>query len=158
MTLVMLGACEAWEAEMDGAERERALAEIAELHRRDQTASRADDAAALLELWSEDPIALPPEGPIRRGRQSLIDAMARGGGATSEWETVEYEQEFGEVEIVGEYAWDWGTYRGRSRHRASGSEVVLRGKLLRILKRSPDGSWRVHRSIWNVTPEGGAGR
>lgn len=137
---------------MSPEQRGRALDAIGELHRTDQAASLAGDTETLISLWSDDPVALPPGGPIRRGRDSLEASLRRMAGAGAAWETLEYVQEFGEVEVLGDYAWDWGTYRGRSRNRETGREVASSGKLLRILKRTPDGTWTVHRSIWNVAP------
>lgn len=154
LVLAGLGACgPGGDGAPAGGSEEEDLAAIRELHRRDQAASRAGDREALMELWSEDPVALPPAGPIRRGREEMEAAMRRQMAAADQWEVLEYEQEFGEIEVIGDWAWDWGTYRGRSRHRETGREVSSSGRLLRILKRSPDGSWKVHRSIWNVSPE-----
>lgn len=131
----------------------RDLAAIEELHRRDQEASLAGDWPTLMGLWSDEPVALPPDGPVQRGRAAVERSMEGYREAAEVWETVEYVQEFGEVEVAGDYAWDWGTFRGRSRNRRTGREVSSSGKLLRILKRAPDGSWKVHRSIWNVAPQ-----
>lgn len=134
-----------------------ALEAIEALHRTDQRASLAHDAETLLSLWSDDPAALPPRGPIVRG-DSLRAWLRSSLEASSPWETVEYVQDWQEVQVIGDYAWDMGTYRGRSRNRETGQEVSSSGKLLRILQRQPDGSWKVHRSIWNQEPaQAGAG-
>jgi len=125
---------------------------IEALHRTDMQASRANDTETRISLWSDDPAALPPQGPILTGRDTVEAWLRRAGAAGDVWETIEYVQEFREVHVVGNYAWDWGTYRGRSRNRETGQEVSSRGKLLRILKREPDGSWKVHRAIWNQEP------
>ncbi len=136
----------------DRADRE-AVEAIEALHRTDMQASRAHDTETLISLWSDDPAALPPRGPILTGRDTVGAWLRRAGAAGDAWETLEYVQEFREVHVVGDYAWDWGTYRGRSRNRETGQEVSSRGKLLRILKREPDGSWKVHRAIWNQEPQ-----
>lgn len=151
VSVLVLCGCGAGETAVSDA-RTRDLEAIEELHRIDREASLAGDGETLLGLWSDDPVALPPGGPVLEGRDTMEAFLGRVTAARSTWETVEYEQEFGEVEVLGEYAWDWGTYRGRSRNRDTGEEVASTGKLLRILKRAPDGSWKVHRSIWNVAP------
>jgi ketosteroid isomerase-like protein len=154
--LALVVACSGVESSMTGTSRERTaqdLKAIAELHRADQRAALAGDYATPKGLWSDDPVALPPRGPIQRGRDGLERSFEQYADAAELWETVEYVQEFGEVEVLGDYAWDWGTYRGRSRHRHTGEEVSSSGKLLRILKRAPDGTWKVHRSIWSVVPD-----
>ncbi|MEJ2203972.1 MAG: DUF4440 domain-containing protein [Gemmatimonadota bacterium] len=151
--ITLLTGCGSRGTEMDQGSRERELAAIEELHRRDREASLSGNASALLALWSEDPAALPPGGPVWRGRPALEESLGRAAQARAVWETLEYEQDFQEVRVLGDVAWDWGTYRGRSRNRETGEEVSSSGKLFRILKKAPDGSWRVHRSIWNVDPK-----
>ncbi len=138
------------------------LAAIRELHDADVAGVLAGDMDALLALWSDDPMALPPEGEILVGREAIAAMLgAFEGTADRPWETVEYSQDFNEVMVNGDYAWDLGTVRTRMVHKATGRELTLDGKLLRILKRQPDGTWRVHRSAWNSRapvisePEGG---
>lgn len=153
LAALVLFACTSGENTVNDDDTRAALEAIEALHRTDRRASLAHDAETLLSLWSDDPAALPPRGPIVRGdtlREWLRSSLAAGSG----WETVEYVQDWQEVQVVGDYAWDLGTYRGRSRNRETGEEVTSRGKLLRILKREPDGSWKVHRSIWNQDPAG----
>jgi ketosteroid isomerase-like protein len=38
------------------------------------------------------------------------------------------------------------------RPRAAGEQVRTSGKLMRILQRQPDGSWKIHRTINTVDP------
>ena len=65
---------------------------------------------------------------------------------------VEYNQDFKEIKISGDYAFEWGCYSGEyisgtDKHRIRGS-----GKLMRILKLDKDGTWKVFRAIWTVDP------
>ncbi|MGD8278635.1 MAG: nuclear transport factor 2 family protein, partial [Gemmatimonadota bacterium] len=133
-----------------------ALAAIRELHQQDQAASLSGDAQALMALWSADPIALPPAGPILQGRDRM-EKNLRQMLSDSSWEMIEYVQEFLEIVVVGDYAWDLGTFRGRVRNRAAGTEMASAGKLLRILMRSENGAWKVHRSMWVEDPPAEAG-
>jgi uncharacterized protein (TIGR02246 family) len=138
------------------------LAAIDSLHQKDMAAAPAGDIDALMALWSDDPVALPPDGPILEGRE-VIRAMLEAGRrkADSPWEPMEYTQHFTEVKVLGDYGWDLGTVTSRLVNRDDGRELVVNGKLLRILKREPDGRWTVYRSMWNQEPpvvrEGGGG-
>ena len=139
----------------DGAEETRRAADLAaieELHRRDMAAARAGDAEALAALWSDDIVALAPGQPIRRGRENALADLRKSLAAGSAYETLEYQLDFEEVQVLGDYAYDWGTFRGTVRPQSGGDLIHSSGKLLRILQRAPDGSWRVHRTIWNVDP------
>ncbi|MGD2071112.1 MAG: nuclear transport factor 2 family protein, partial [Gemmatimonadota bacterium] len=88
----------------------RDLAAIEALHRRDREASLAGDWPTLMGLWSDDPVALPPDGPVQEGREAVERSLERYREAAEAWETVEYVQDFGEVQVMGDYAWDWGTF------------------------------------------------
>lgn len=126
------------------------LEAIEALHRRDMAAARAGDAEALSALWTADIVALAPGSPTRRGREEALASLRRSLAASAEWETVDYVLRFEEVRLLGDHAWDWGTFEGVVRHRTTGETARSSGKLLRILRRTPEGEWRVHRTIWNV--------
>jgi ketosteroid isomerase-like protein len=72
-------------------------------------------------------------------------------------EVTEYELDFEEVMVLGDYAFEWGTIRGAARpiagDRAAPPEPSVY-KVLRILKKAPDGQWRVHRAMWNTHAPG----
>jgi ketosteroid isomerase-like protein len=125
---------------------------IEELHRRDMEAARAGDVEVLSTLWSDDIVGLPPGGPIFRGKETALAGLRRWKASAHATETTEYVLDFEEVKVLGDFAFEWGTFRGAERARGGGPEVRQSGKLLRVLQRSPDGTWRVHRTIWNVDP------
>lgn len=127
-------------------------AAIEELHRRDQEATRALDVDTLLSLWTEDGVGLGPGGGVTRGRERMAAQMRRAADASAGHEVIVYEQRFEEVRIVGDHAWDWGTFESVTRDPDSGEVTRVAGKLLRILQRCADGRWRFHRAIWNVDP------
>ena len=138
------------------------LAAIDSLHQADMAASPAGDIDALMALWSADPVALPPDGPILEGREAIRGMLEAGRrNPDSPWEPKEYTQHFTEVKVLGDYGWDLGTVTSRLVNRNDGRELVVNSKLLRILKREPDGRWTVYRSMWNQAPpvvrEGGGG-
>jgi len=67
-------------------------------------------------------------------------------------EVLEYVLDFEEVKFLGDYAFEWGTIRGATRPKSSGEIEYSTYKVMRILKKQPDGEWKVHRSIWNENP------
>lgn len=67
-----------------------------------------------------------------------------------EYRLVEYNQDFKEISILGEYAYEWGYYSGEYVSKKDSQEVTGSGKLMRILKLEKDGAWRVSRSIWTA--------
>jgi ketosteroid isomerase-like protein len=49
----------------------------------------------------------------------------------------------------GDYAFEWGYIHGKERHKTAGTISSELYHVIRILQRQPDGSWKVHRTIWN---------
>ncbi len=129
-------------------------AAIEALHARDEKAAKARDYAALAALWTDDGVMLAPGGPRLRGPE-LVAQLEAAGSAGSSLEVIEYAFEFEEVEIVGDHAFEWGIVRGTTRDPQTGVEDKRAYKLLRVLRRD-EGTWKVHRAIWNELVEGGS--
>ena len=126
------------------------LKAIEELHRKDQTASLNRDTETLISLFAEDGILIQADGRIIQGHKQLKEMLVEGEKQFEEYEILEYVHEFAEINVMGEYAYEWGSYYGKYRSRLDNSELSGSGKLMRILKRQADNSWKIHRSIWNV--------
>jgi ketosteroid isomerase-like protein len=123
------------------------LRAIAALNDRDVEFALAGDPTAMMSQWADDIVLLQPAGPIVRGRSMAADAFL---GAASAIEIIEWMFDFEEIRILGDHAIEWGTYRGRMRPRVGGDAFQTSGKLLRVLQRQPDGSWKIHRTISTV--------
>jgi uncharacterized protein (TIGR02246 family) len=108
----------------------------------------ANDSAKMMSQWTDDFVLLPPAGPIMRGRSAIAEAFR---GVESP-EIVECVLDIQEVKVLGNHAFQWGTYRYGMRPRAGGETVRTAGKLMRILQRQSDGSWKMHRTISTVDP------
>lgn len=125
---------------------------IEELHKKDKTASIVNDLPALLSLWADDAVALPPsEDPII-GKDAIKAWLESGLNQEQNYEITKYEQNFEETQIIGEWVFEWGVYSCTAKPKSEGLPISTTGKLLRILKRQKDGSWKVSRSIWNNDP------
>jgi uncharacterized protein (TIGR02246 family) len=129
------------------------LARIEELHRADMRASKAGDYRTLRTLLSDDAVVLPPGGRMIRGREALDESFARMAQAAPPAEVLDYRFEWHEVRVCGDYAFEWGYILGEERDRRTGEVRSARYHAMRVLQRQHDGSWKVHRTIWN-TPAG----
>ena len=78
-----------------------------------------------------------------RGRNVIAEAF-RG---VESLENVDAGFDFQEIKVLGDHAFQWGTYRHSVRPRAGGETVRPSGKLMRILQRQPDGSSKMPRKI-----------
>jgi ketosteroid isomerase-like protein len=120
---------------------------IRALNQRHIDAVLSSDMEAVISMWSDDFTVLPPAGPILRGRLLNADIVQKGTAQIQAFEALEYIEDFEEIKVGGDYAFEWGTYRGSSRPRSGGDLVTYAGKLIRILQRQPDGSWKMYRTM-----------
>jgi ketosteroid isomerase-like protein len=126
------------------------LARIDELHQADMNASRAGDYRTLRTLMSDDAVVLPPGGRMIRGREALDASFGAMASHTPSSEVLEYGFDWHEIEICGDYAWEWGYVVGKERNLNDGTIQAEKHHVMRILQRQPDRSWKVHRTIWNT--------
>jgi ketosteroid isomerase-like protein len=100
----------------------------------------------MMSQWTDDFVLLPPAGPILRGRSVIAEAFQ--GVETPE--ILEYGLDIQEAKVLGDHAFQWGTYHYTMRPRGGGETVRTSGKLMRILQRQPDGSWKMYRGMSTV--------
>ena len=118
------------------------------INQRDVQFALANDAAAMMSQWTDDFVLLPAAGPIMRGRSTIADAFR---GVQSP-EILEYVLDIQEVKVLGDHALQWGTYHYNVHPRTGGEPVRTAGKLMRILQRQSDGSWKIYRGISTIDP------
>jgi len=98
------------------------------------------DVAACAAFFTEDVVLLAPGEPMSRGRKAFEDTyrtrMEISGGGTHSNELVEYG-------VDGDLAYQIGTFAINDTNPAE------QGKFVNILKRQPDGTWKVAVSIFN---------
>ena len=125
-------------------------AQIEELHKKDMKAAKEGDFETLSSLMTDDCIIIPPNEEPLRGKKTIQENLKKQLEQQKNYKVTEYIHSFEEVKIIGEWAYEWGAYRGTVVPAAGGEPITESGKLFRILKRQPDGSWKVARAIWNV--------
>lgn len=125
---------------------------IEALNQHDVKAALAGDVEAIVSQWTDDFVVIPPAGPIVRGRSANAALVEQAKEQMQALIPVDYIVEIEEIIVTGDYAFEWGTYRGAARPRAGGSDATYSGKLLRILQRQPDGRWKMHRTMTTSDP------
>jgi uncharacterized protein (TIGR02246 family) len=105
----------------------------------------AGDLDRWLALWTEDGVQMPPDEPavagkdrIRARNKAVLDRFAFNIGITNE-----------EVRSAGDLAFARGTYKATLSPKQGGAGISINGKYMTILIRQPDGSWKIHRDIFN---------
>jgi len=136
---------------------DEALAEIEKLHRTDMAAAKVNDIETLRTLWTDDCVLLQPDQEPIKGREAMWAYMQEALEEQKQYEITEYVHDFEEIEVLGDWAYEWGTFRGAYRPVSGGEEIRERARLFRILKRQPDGSWKCARAIWHQLSVGEEG-
>lgn len=120
---------------------------------RDMEASKSGDFKSLRSLLTPDAVMMPPGQHLIRGEEQLIRSYRHMEEEMKETEILDYRLEFEEIQIFGDYAFEWEFIHGSSRNKNKAVEQSSY-KLMRILKKNNEGDWKVHRAIWNRSTSG----
>lgn len=122
---------------------------INKLHQREIEASRKWDIDALASLWSDDIVMLPAGEPALIGKDANRASITRLRDQGGDVQIADYVLSFNEVKVSGDWAFEWGTYSGTLAGDGRGEPLRATGKVIRVLKKAPDGSWRIARAMYN---------
>ncbi len=126
------------------------MAAIERLHQQDVEATLSGKADDFAKLWSDDAVRMEPGGPAEVGKPAIYAGDKRAEQHYPGAKTLSYKPDIRDVQIVDGWAFEWGYFETSFKESAEAKPVNLRGKLLRILKRQPDGSWKFARVMWNT--------
>ena len=125
------------------------LAAIERLHQHDVAATLSQDPRALAELWTDDAVRMVPGGRAEVGRQTIYTNDSTQHERAPRARVIRYAPTIMDVQVVQDWAIEWGHFDGAYKRSPGDSLHVIRGSLLRVLRRQPDGSWRFVRVMWN---------
>jgi ketosteroid isomerase-like protein len=125
------------------------LASIGRLHQQDVAATLSRNPRALAELWTKDAVRMEPGGPAEVGKQTIYINDSTHHARSPQTQIIRYAPSITDVQIVGDWAIEWGHFDGAYKQSPSDSVHAIRGNLLRVLRRQADGSWRFARVMWN---------
>src|SRR5262245_23745406 len=87
------------------------LRAIQALNTQDVKAVLENDISTITSQWSDDFTVLAAEGPIVRGRAANVAVAENSRPLLEAIEPVDYVADFEEIQICGDYAFEWGTFR-----------------------------------------------
>jgi uncharacterized protein (TIGR02246 family) len=123
------------------------LAAIERLRRQDVAATLSRDTAALTELWTDDAVRLGLGEPDDIGKEAIRASNDRMKAATPDLRVLSYVPEIKELTITDGWAFEWRHYTASYVESPGGEVKHIRGKVLGVLKKLPDGSWKVARAM-----------
>ena len=126
---------------------------IQKLHDKDIEASLALDVPKLEALWTDDIVTMAPGGTAVVGREANDKKLEAGADGLKSMEILAFDEQWQEIRIQGDWAYEYGTMSGRMRPFSGGNEISYVMNVMRILNRQPDGTWKIARSIYNDAKE-----
>jgi uncharacterized protein (TIGR02246 family) len=128
------------------------LAAIEKVRQQDIAATLSRDPVALTDLWTDDAVRLGAGAPPEVGKPAIRASNERQT-ANKGFKVRSYVPETRDLTFLdGGWAVEWRTFTA-SYVESPGSEVKhVRGKVLMVLKKLPDGSWRCFRGMGDVEP------
>lgn len=105
----------------------------------------AGDLNRWMSLWTEGGIQMPPGEPPLVGKNEI---RARNEAVLDQFE-FDISIANHEVETVGDWAYSRGVYQATLTPKRGGQSIDVDGKYMTILKKQPDGSWKIHRDVFN---------
>lgn len=116
------------------------LSDIATVNRQFEDAARKGDLGRLASLYTPDAMALPPDGPVVKGRDNIKQmwgsVVQQMGLKDVRLNTLDFEQ-----------AGDTGYEVGEATLTLSSGTAVVK---FVVVWKKVDGQWRLHRDIWNA--------
>lgn len=121
---------------------------IERLHQDDITATLARDADALTALFDNDAVLLQPGTPPNVGKAAFHDFMKQTLAKSPLVKVVKYAPDIRDIQVAGNVAYEWGYFDAAQKSSDQEAPHTVRAKLLRVMNRQADGSWKFTRVMW----------
>jgi ketosteroid isomerase-like protein len=118
-------------------------AAIDRLHQQDIEATLSDKADELAKLWDAEAVRIQPGRAAEIGKAEIYANDKLWEANPDRPKPLCCKPEIKDVQTVGDWAFEWGYIS----YKDSNSRKPMRGKVLRVIKRHPDGSWKFARVI-----------
>ena len=133
------------------ADRAADVAGIEKLRQQDIAASLSLDHVALTELWTDDAVRLGPVPPAEVGKQAIREGNERMT-ANKETKVLSYVPQNKEMIFLdGGWEVEWRPYSLSFITSPEGAPVHIRGIVLGVHKKLPDGTWKAFRGAGSST-------
>jgi uncharacterized protein (TIGR02246 family) len=121
------------------------LAAIEKLHQQDIAATLSRDPVALTDLWTDDAVRLGG-GQAEVGKKAIRESNERQT-ARQGFKVLSYLPETKDLTILDGWAIEWRQFTASYVESPGGEAKQIRGTVLMVLKKLPDGSWKCFRGM-----------
>src|SRR5262249_39250717 len=128
---------------------EQDIAGIERLHQQDAAATLSDKADELANLWDNDAVRIQPGRPAEVGKAVIYANDKSWEASKGNQKTLSAHMEIHDLQMARDWAFEW-PYFSYKENTAEGKVSTSQGKVLRVLHRQADGSWKFAR-VMNFT-------
>jgi uncharacterized protein (TIGR02246 family) len=112
------------------------------LRKADVCVTLSQDPAAMTALWSDDGVNLQTPGAAKVGSKSLRESYEKFRTEYPEFKGLKYSPDFKDIQFVEGWAIEVVDANATFKMSAKDDPVTVQQKLVRVLKRQSDGSWK----------------
>jgi ketosteroid isomerase-like protein len=128
------------------------LAAIEKLRRQDIVATLSRDPVALTDLWSDDAIRIGVGGPPDIGKKAIRATNDRHA-ARKDFRVLSYVPQVKDFTFLeGGWAVEWREFTASYSESPGGEVKHIRGTVLGVWKKLPDGRWKSFRAMGGTEP------
>jgi len=103
------------------------------------------NAAAMAQLIDRDGVWMPPGMAAIVGNDNIAALYAKTFAKVHS----KFELKPGNIQLCGDWAFMHGAFSRADTPKAGGTVKKISGHYLLVLKKQPDGAWKIARDIWN---------
>jgi ketosteroid isomerase-like protein len=127
--------------------RQADLAGMEKAHQQDIAATLSRDPVALTDLWTDDAVRLGQGRPAEVGKLAIRESNERQT-ANKEFKVLSYVHETKDLTFLdGGWAVEWHQFTGSYIASPGAAPKQVRGTVLGVYKKLPDGSWKCFRGM-----------
>jgi uncharacterized protein (TIGR02246 family) len=109
------------------------------------TAVNASDLSAVVDVWADEGVLMPPHHPAVRGRVAIENYFTR----LFQQSRFTFSFPRSSIEVAGDLALERLEYAATMSPLGGGQTTFDVGKGLHVFRRHPSGSWQLITDIWN---------
>ena len=128
---------------------------IERLHEQDKEATLSDSADQLAKLWDKDAVRFLVARPAEIGAAVIYSDDKQWEMSSGRERTLCYDMEVQDIQIAGDWAFEWG-YGSIKTAKAPNKVSIQYGKVMRVMRRQSDGTWRFARVMGLPAPSASA--
>lgn len=129
-----------------------AKAEINSFNNALDIATKRMDNAAVLALWQSDGVSLLPLTPPIIGKKAVENFFNEVTAKHPGGRMIKFEMHCHNIEVSGDWGSEWCTEHQIVKLRTDEKPFEGWGKMLLILHRDANKSWRIKEEMWNQAP------